>query len=144
MKTIFTATLAAALILGGFGFYQYASAQNAESPARYGNGYSHMIEEKAGFVNMEPEELKTQLQEKHFGEIVEQQGKTIEEWQAQHQEQVQNRWSEMGLSDEEIQSRLQLMEQRHQEGCDGEPKGPLSGESRGFGQGHGMMQHAGR
>lgn len=101
----------------------FAGAQTAET-ARYGQGkgygYTQMLETKAKLVNMSTDELKAQLETKTMLQVAEENGVSQEQLQEASKIAAQARWVERGFSEEEIQERLQSMEERQQDGeCDG-------------------------
>ncbi|MFH1648350.1 MAG: hypothetical protein ABIA11_01295 [Patescibacteria group bacterium] len=88
----------------------------------------------AEFLGMETEDLQTARNEgRTVLDLVEEQGKTQEEFQQYMQDKAVERMQERGFSEEEITERLGMMAQRRAEGCTGTPKGP-SGFSMGKGR----------
>ncbi|MFC1700182.1 hypothetical protein ACFLZ4_00885 [Patescibacteria group bacterium] len=74
---------------------------------------------------MEHEDIRTARDEgKTIIDLVEEQGRTQEEFQQYMQDRAIERMQERGLSEEEIAERLEMMAQRRAEGCTGTPKGP--------------------
>lgn len=84
----------------------------------YGHGKQRALETKAEILGISADELEDKLDDMTFAEIAEEKGISLDEWHQEMQEKTQERWQEMGLSDEEIQERVQRMEERHAE-CDG-------------------------
>ncbi len=98
-----------------------AFAQTSQNQARSGqNGSSsgNGLEIRAKAIDMTTEQLKEQLQTKTMSQVVSDQGMTTEQFQEQVREAANNRWQEMGLSDEEIQERTETQQER-QANCDG-------------------------
>jgi len=99
-----------------------ANAQPAQNNNREGGyagtkGSGNGLEIKAQAINMTTEQLKEQLQTKTMAEIISDKGITAEQYKEKVQKSSQERWKEMGLSDEEIQRRVQAQEKR-QANCD--------------------------
>jgi len=99
-----------------------------------GNGQGYFrkgLERTAEILGITAEELTTQKDAgKTMMEIVEEYGMTMEDLQNARTEAAKQRWAESGLSEEEINSRLETMAQRRAGGCTGEPKGPLFGQNK--------------
>lgn len=99
-----------------------ASALTATNQVRAGgygaNGRGNGLTIKAQAVNMTTEQLKEKLQTKTMAEVISDQGLTTEQFQEKVRTAVQERWQEMGLSQEEIQERTQAQQER-QANCDG-------------------------
>ena len=115
-----------ALTLVG-GSVAYAQSDN-------GNG-ANMLETKAEVFGMTVDELEIAHETMDFEEIALQQGVSIDEMHAQMEAKAVARWSERGLSDEEISERLAVRSEQNIAG-----EGPHSG-GLGFGQGgNGSME----
>jgi hypothetical protein len=71
---------------------------------------------------MTTEQLRTQLETKTMLQVAEDNGVTAEQWQADLQTAAQERWQDRGLTQAEIDSRLQTMKDR-QANCDGDGDG---------------------
>jgi DNA-binding Lrp family transcriptional regulator len=97
-----------------------------------GRGRQGALEAKAGTLGISADELENRLGEMTFAEIAEERGLSLNEWHQKLKEKAQERWAEMGFSDEEIGERIQRMEERHAE-CDGEGSMSRFG-GRGFGK----------
>jgi hypothetical protein len=99
-----------------------ANAQGAQNQMRNGSGYGvgagNGLEIKAKAMDMTGDQLKEKLQTKTMSEVISGQGMTTEQYHAKVQSAAQDRWQEMGLSQEEIQQRTQDQKQR-QANCDG-------------------------
>lgn len=87
-----------------------------------GYGYRQNLENKAQVLGLSVEDLQAQLQTKTLAQVIEEQGKTLEEFRAAMSELAEARWAEMGLSQEEIAERQAERAQRqaeHNGECDG-------------------------
>jgi hypothetical protein len=93
------------------------------------NGSGNGIVIKAQAMDMTSDQLKEKLQTKTMADVIADQGMTTEQYQEKVQTAAQERWQEMGLSDEEIQTRTQAQTER-QSDCDG------TGSGLGQGQGY--------
>ncbi|MBU0572230.1 hypothetical protein KKE60_01585 [Patescibacteria group bacterium] len=118
------------------------AAGTASAASGNGFGFDRMFSNKAEVLGMSVEDLKSQLGEKTFLEIAEEQGISHEALQENMKVRAQERMEEMGLSDEDIARRLQFRAER-QVNCD--ESGPLmngegnggfgrNGSEKGFGQ----------
>ena len=86
-----------------------------EGSARFG------MQSKASLLGITVEELTEKMQTMTFSEILEKAGISLEEFHTKKTAEVTSRWKERGLTDEEIQSRLEQLETRR-ESCDGTNK----------------------
>ena len=84
---------------------------------------------KAEALNMTTEQLREQLQTKTLSEVIADQDMTLDQYHEKVQAAAQDRWQEMGLSEEEIQTRTQEQLDR-QENCDGTGTGSGQGGYR--------------
>lgn len=96
------------------------------------NGSGNGLVIKAQAMDMTADQLKEKLQTKAMGEVIADQGMTTDQYKEKVQTAAQERWQEMGLSDEEIQTRTQAQTER-QADCDGTGSGQNQGGLR-FGQ----------
>ena len=79
----------------------------------------------AEFLDITTDELRTSRDEgKTTFNLIEEQGKTKEEFQEYMQNKAIERMTERGFSDEEISERLEMMAERRSGECNGTPKGP--------------------
>lgn len=76
-----------------------------------GTGYQKTIQTKAELVGMTADELKTQLQTKTMLQIAEEKGITEDQLHTSMQASAIKRWQDMGLTQSEIDSRVQNMVQ---------------------------------
>ncbi len=113
----------------------FANAQSGNSNGN-GYGYEQALESKAKILNMTTEQLRTQLETKTMLQVAEDNGLTESQWQTQLQTAAQERWQDRGLTQAEIDSRLQTMKER-QANCDGDG----SGAQLGAGNGNGMHRN---
>lgn len=127
-------TGSAVLGLATAGLMVVPSFVNAQSSNSNGNGYGYeqSLESKAKILNMTTEQLRTQLKTKTMLQIAEDNGLTAAQWQTDLQTAAQERWQERGLTQAEIDSRLQTMKDR-QANCDGDGSGARLGASNGNG-----------
>ncbi len=113
-----------------------ASAQsgvgNGQGNGGYGYGYQQMLQTKADLLGLTEEELTTQLQTKTMDQIAEEKGISEDTLHEAMQSSAEKRWATMGLSQAEIDSRLQDMKTRQ---ASGDHTGNRA--SRGNGMGHG-------
>lgn len=82
------------------------------------NGSGNGLEIKAQAMDMTTEQLKEKLQTKTTSEIITEQGITTDQYQEKVRSASQERWKEMGLSEDEIKTRTQDQIERQAE-CDG-------------------------
>ena len=120
MKKVLLATLAIAGVIGA-GAVLTRSANASDLGRKVGQmryGFNRMIQTKAEILGMDPAELKDKLGEKTFVELAQEKGISLEQIHEQMEQKAKERWQEMGLSQEEIEERERLMEERHAN-CDG-------------------------
>ena len=90
-----------------------------------GQGFRRGFNAISEFLGISQEDIRSARDEgKTILDLVEEQGKTQEEFQQYMQDKAVERMKERGLSEEEIAQRLEMMAQRRAKGCTGEPKGP--------------------
>jgi hypothetical protein len=87
------------------------SAQGQNNSNGNGMGYQKMIQTKAELVGMTADELETQLQTKTMLQVAEEKGITEDQLHASMQASAIKRWQDMGLTQSEIDSRVQNMGQ---------------------------------
>lgn len=114
-----------------------ASALTTQNQMHKGSGYGmgrgnggNGSQIKAEALNMTTEQLREQLQTKTLSEVINDQDMTLDQYHEKVQAAAQDRWKEMGLSQEEIQTRTQDQLDR-QENCDGVGTGSGRGGYRG-------------
>ena len=122
-KGLFIGLLTAGMVAGGVLLTRTAVAEDSPlGPKPFGGrhfgGRGPMLEKKAEMLGMSIDELTEELETKTWVEIMEEQGMSWEDWQAQMREKAQKRWQEMGLSEEEIAAREEKMVQRHAQRCE--------------------------
>lgn len=88
------------------------SGANTNGARGYGGGYEQMIQSKAKILKMTTTELKNQLQTKTMLQIADAQGVSEDQFHAAMKETARQRWVDKGLTQAEIDSRLQRMEER--------------------------------
>lgn len=94
------------------------TAQSQTHGGRNSKGSGNGLEVRAQAMDMAAEQLKEQLQTKNMSQVISDQGMTTEQFQENVREAANNRWQEMGLSDEEIQERTEKQQER-QANCEG-------------------------
>jgi len=125
MKKVLLGTfigVAAFTLVGGV--VALANTGNGFGMFSEGMGKEVMIESKAEILGITPEELEAQLDENTFPQILDEQGITHEELQSQMHEQMQSRMTERlqqmvdegTITAEQMQEKLDLMEEHHAEG----------------------------
>lgn len=140
-KLILSLTMTAIIAVAGFILVSNASAANlgfrnkTALPSR--PGFEQMLEEKAELLGLTIDELKEALETKTLPELLEEKGITREDLQEKMRQRILERWRELGISEEEIQQRLEWQEQRREacaeEGCPcAFGKGMRMGLKRGF------------
>lgn len=124
MKKLIIPALAIVVSISALGLT--ASKAYADyTPTGEGRGFRRGFNAIAEFLGMEIEDLQTARNEgRTVLDLVEEQGKTQEEFQQYMQDKAVERMQERGFSEEEIAERLEMMTQRRAEGCTGTPKGP--------------------
>lgn len=102
-----------------------ANALTTQNQTHNGGGYGmgrgnggNGSQVKAEVLNMTTEQLREQLQTKTLSEVIADQDMTLDQYHEKIQAASQDRWQEMNLSQEEIQTRTQEQIER-QENCDG-------------------------
>lgn len=121
MKKIVTlslgmAAIAAAGIIAVPAFAQ-AQSQGGNTNSKGGAyGYQQAIKSKAEILGLTEAELQTQLQTKTMLQIAEEKGISADQFHASMQKSAQERWAAKGLTQAEIDSRLQSMEDRQAAG----------------------------
>lgn len=90
-----------------------------------GYGYQQVIESKAKALGMTVEELRTQLETKTLLEIAQEKGISEDQLHEAMQKSAQERWTAKGLSQSEIDARMQRMQERQASDheCDGTGSG---------------------
>ena len=83
-----------------------------------GQGYGLTTQSKV--LDMDRDQLRTQLQDKTMLQVAEDQGLTQEQFQARVRAAQTERWQAAGLSSDQITERQQNMDER-QANCDGTP-----------------------
>jgi transcriptional regulator with XRE-family HTH domain len=72
----------------------------------FGMGSERRVDMQADILGIDTQELETQLEEKTFSEVLQEQGLTQEEFQAKTEEQARERMKAKGLTDEQIDEQL--------------------------------------
>lgn len=86
---------------------------NAESGiTKNGSGYQQMLQTKADLMGLSKEDLAKKLETKTFEQIAEEQNISEDQIHAAMQKAAEKRWSEKGLTKEEIAERLTKMQER--------------------------------
>jgi len=83
-----------------------------------GYGYQQSIESKAKALGVSESELRTQLETKTLLQIAEEKGVSLDQLHTTMQQAAQARWEARGLTQAEIDSRLQNMKERQTAGHD--------------------------
>lgn len=115
------------MILVGITASGIALVSNA-SAAKFGNqknpnfpgktaGHERMLETKADVLGITLNELKGELENKTLREVFEASDISLEELHQKMQEKAMERWQEKGLSDEEIQERIERQTAKRAEGA---------------------------
>lgn len=117
MKKIVTlsvgvASLAALGLMVAPNLVNAKSGPNTGRTGGYGGGYEQMIQSKAEILKMTATELKTQLQTKTMLQIAQQQGVSEDQFHTAMEKVARQRWEDRGLTQAEIDSRLQRMKER--------------------------------
>lgn len=76
--------------------------------------FEEMLQRKAEFLGVTVEELKQAHEDRTVHELVDASGVTRQQMWEHMKEMMLEHWKELGLSDEEIQQRLEWKEQRMQ------------------------------
>lgn len=87
-----------------------ASAQNAN--ANTGSGYQQTLQTKASSIGVTKDELSEQLKTKTFEKIAAEKGVNLDQIHAAMQKAAEKRWADRGLTESEIEERLQRMQER--------------------------------
>lgn len=118
--------------MAGIGTYSVSAMGAGYGQANgNGNGAQTALTSKAEVVNLTADQLREQLQTKTMLQVAEDQGLTLEQYQAKVRAAAQNRWEDRGLSAEEIATRTADQAAR-QADCDGTGTG--AGQHTGYGQ----------
>lgn len=117
MKSILLSAGVVGLLAGGV---MLSGVVNAEQPEhkQHSFGFERSLETKAQVLGLQKDQLQEQLRDKTMAEVAFDQGFDLDSFRAQLQQQREQRWQDMGLSEAEIQERSQAMEERHAN-CDG-------------------------
>ncbi len=98
-------------------------------------GHERMLETKAEILGIDVEELKQTLENKTFKELLEEKNIDLEELHQKMQEKAVARWQERGMSDEEIQERIERQATKHAKGardCQADGSGRMGRNAGGF------------
>ena len=122
-RKIVLGAVASVVSIGAMAFTPLAaSAQSLYNQSHGGSGNGSSmgggIEIKAEALDMTTEQLREQLQTNALSEVISNQEMTVEQYHENIQQASQNKWQDMGLSEEEIQKRTQDQLDR-QADCDG-------------------------
>ena len=123
MKKLVTASIVVAAVAGAVGVTTFnASAMNgngsassngsAQAHAGAGYGQSSWLETRAAALNMTTEQLQTALQTKTMSQVALDQGLSQDEYQAKMNQLAEQRWTDRGLSSEEVAQRVADREAR--------------------------------
>lgn len=125
----------ASIAAGGLAIVpSFAQAQTAASTMHgNGGGYQQMIQTKATLLGMSETDLTEQLKTKTMLQIAQEKGISEDQFHATMEQAARQRWSDRGLTQTEIDSRLQRMEER--QAGDHES----NSANRGGGMGHGRF-----
>jgi spermidine/putrescine-binding protein len=137
-KIIIISSLVAGLATAGLvAAPSFAHAQSTNNTGN-GNGYGYQqtLTSKAQTLGMTEAELRTQLETQTMLQVAESKGLSQEQWNVVAQQAAVERWQERGLTQTEIDSRLQDLKDR-QVNCDGDG----TGNGGGMGSGGGMHQN---
>jgi len=97
----------------------------ADTETGNSNGFRRGFNAIAEFLDITTDELRASRDGgKTTLNLIEEQGKTREEFQQYMQDKAIERMTERGFSDEEISERLEMMAKRRSGECNGTPKGP--------------------
>lgn len=106
----------AGIVAGGLAIVpNIAQAQTAGSLARgngNGGGYQQMLQTKVTLFGMTEAQLTEQLQTKTMLQIAEEKGISEDQFHETMEASARTRWADKGLSQTEIDSRLERMEER--------------------------------
>ncbi len=133
-KVLFGVALAGALS----GLMLSANANNVYAEEWTGFGYrnggetGYGVESKANWLGISIDELKDKLSNMTFLDIVKEKGLSMDDFHAKREEEVRARWEERGISEDEINNRLEQLKNRW-ESCDGTQhyQGSPFGQGRG-------------
>lgn len=127
------------------------NAGNCEcaNPGPHGGrgGMGHGFADIAEFLGIDEDTLRSELDESNMATVVANHGKTMDELKAFNLERAREHMTEMGLSDEEIAERIQMMEERFADWDGTEPLGKPEWAGRGEpgeGMGDGMQRGFGQ
>jgi len=138
-KLIYSLAIAGAVIVGGVA---YANASDKEELGqRFGR--TAMIEDKAKLFGTSADELSQELDSgKTMHEIAEEQGIDHDEMYAHIRESKEKRFNQLiadgKITQEQADEKLQLMQERHDNGETGPHEGKMKGSGNGLGLGKAM------
>jgi len=112
MYSLGIASLAATGLMVVPSFAQAQTAKNNTNGNGGGYGYQQVIETKAKTLGMTEAELKTQLETKTLLQVAEEKGISEDQLHESMQQAAQHRWADKGLTQAEIDSRMQNMQER--------------------------------
>ena len=109
--TLASLALATAAIGTGLAI-ETANAHGPRGERHEGPRFERMLEAKADLLGLTPDELRAELETKPFRELLTEHGLTKEDVRAFMRERLIQHWTDQGLSQEEIDERLERFEQR--------------------------------
>lgn len=115
MNKILTLGLGTAVVVaaGIIAIPAFAQAQRNGTNGNGGSyGYQQNITAKAGILGLTEDELKSQLETKTMIQIAADKGISEDDFHASMQKSAQERWASKGLTQAEMDSRLQNMKER--------------------------------
>lgn len=139
MKKVFLVGIIALSLVALFTSFNSTVSAEEGPENRFGkmsmHGMGRGLELKAEFFGISVEELQSKFDEgKTMLEISEELDKNFDDMRTFMLEKAQERWQEMGLSQEEIDERMQRMEERHTN-CEGDHEQlGRTWEGRGYGK----------
>jgi hypothetical protein len=119
--SMYSIGIAGLAIVGLILIPSFAQAQSTNGNMRGnvgGYGYQKATQSKASALGMTADELRTQLQTKTLLQIAEEKGISEDQLHEKMQQSAQGRWKAMGLTQAEMDSRLQTMKERQAAGCE--------------------------
>ncbi len=122
MNKILTLGLGTAVVVaaGIIAIPAFAQAQRNSTNGNGGSyGYHQNITTKAGILGLTEDELKSQLETKTMIQIAADKGISEDDFHASMQKSAQERWASKGLTQAEMDSRLQNMKERQASDHDG-------------------------
>lgn len=89
-------------------------SKNRADSSKVKHGKAESLEMKAKILNVTPEQLKTELETKKMKDLLAEKNISHDSFHEQMKSAAMAKWSEKGLSEKDVQEKMNKMETRHQ------------------------------